>query len=203
MSFEFLMTTLIVVLAPGIGAIYTLSVGLSSGPKASIVAAFGCTLAILPSVLACIFGLAALLHTSALAFQILKYAGVLYLMYLAWQTLRQSGSLPIQKTAPNRNYAEITRKAILLNVLNPKLTVFFLAFLPQFIPADAPHPSALIASLGAVFMGVTFLVFVIYGLFASKIGEMLQRRPRIFIWMQRGIAGTFAAFGIKLALAEQ
>ncbi|MDF2366566.1 LysE family translocator [Sneathiella sp.] len=203
MSIEFLLTTLIVTIAPGTGVLYTLAVGLTDGAKAGIAAAFGCTLGILPSILACMFGVAALLHTSALAFQFLKYAGVAYLLYLAWQTVRNSGNLDLSKNEKSKNYWRIARKGTLINILNPKLTIFFLAFLPQFIPASTNSPTLLIAWHGAVFMAVTFVIFVIYGLFASRIRHYLLGTPKIVRGIQYGIAATFAGLGLKLALTDR
>ena len=135
MSWEFLLTALIVVVSPGTGVLYTLATGLSRGAKASIVAAFGCTLGIVPHMAAAILGLAALLHTSALAFQTLKYAGVAYLLYMAWMTLKESGALTVEKQ-PERSSRQVIVHAILINILNPKLTIFLFAFLPQFVPAE-------------------------------------------------------------------
>lgn len=203
MSLEFLLTTLIVTIAPGTGVLYTLAVGLTDGAKAGVAAAFGCTLGILPSILACMFGVAALLHTSAMAFQILKYAGVAYLLYLAWQTVKNSERLDVTNKEKSADYWRIARKGTLINILNPKLTIFFLAFLPQFIPTSASNPSLIIAVHGAVFMVITFAVFVLYGLFASKIRHYLQSTPKIVRWMQYGIAATFAGLGLKLAFTDR
>ena len=203
MSIEFFLTTLIVTIAPGTGVLYTLAVGLTDGTKAGIAAAFGCTLGILPSIFACMFGVAALLHTSAQAFQILKYAGVAYLLYLAWQTVRDSGNLGLNKKEKSKRYWQIASKGMLINVLNPKLTIFFLAFLPQFIPASTSNPALVIAWHGAVFMAVTFVVFIIYGLFASRIRHYLLHTPKIVRVIQYGIAATFAGLGLKLALTDR
>src|SRR5215470_10646297 len=140
MSIEFLLTSLIVVASPGTGVLYTLAAGLSRGARASVIAAFACTLGIIPHMAAAITGLAALLHTSALAFQTLKYLGVAYLLYMAWSTLREHGALSVEKDAGPRPAARVIVHAVLINILNPKLSIFFFAFLPQFIRADEPHP---------------------------------------------------------------
>src|SRR6187399_2007792 len=136
MTIEFLITSLIVVASPGTGVLYTLAAGLSRGARASIVAAFGCTLGIVPHMAAAILGLAALLHTSAIAFQTLKYAGVAYLLWMAWMTLKESGALAVEGQTGARSTLQVIAQAILINILNPKLTIFFLAFLPQFVPTD-------------------------------------------------------------------
>ena len=160
MSIEFLVTSIVVILLPGTGVLYTLSVGLGQGIRPSIVAAFGCTLGIVPHILASIVGLAAVLHTSALAFQILKYLGVAYLFYMAWMIMREDGALQVSERRIKTPYARIILNGILLNVLNPKLTLFFLAFLPQFVPATIGNPTLAMLWLSAVFMLLTFLVFV-------------------------------------------
>ena len=203
MSLDFLITSLIVVASPGIGVLYTLAAGLSRGPRASVVAAFGCTLGIVPHMAAAIMGLAALLHTSALAFQTLKYLGVAYLLYMAWSALKERGALKIEKDAAARPARDVILSAILINILNPKLSIFFLAFLPQFVRADEPAPLARMLALSAVFMLLTFVVFAIYGLFASAVRSHVISRPRVLTWMRRAFAGAFAGLGVKLALAER
>jgi threonine/homoserine/homoserine lactone efflux protein len=202
-SIEFLVTSLIVVVSPGTGVLFTLATGLSRGSRASVVAAFGCTLGIVPHMAAAILGLAALLHTSALAFQTLKYLGVAYLLYMAWSALRERGALSVQPEVGARSDMQLTVHAILINILNPKLSIFFLAFLPQFIGADEPHPLRLWLLQSAVFMLMTFVIFVGYGLFAASIRNHVISRPRVMTWMRRTFAAAFVALGAKLAVAER
>jgi threonine/homoserine/homoserine lactone efflux protein len=203
LGIDFLVTSLIVVVSPGIGVLYTLAAGLSRGARASIVAAFGCTLGIVPHMAAAITGLATLLHTSALAFQTLKYLGVAYLLYMAWNTLRERGALKVQKEIGPRSASEVITSAILINLLNPKLSIFFFAFLPQFVSADEPHPLARMFEMSAIFMLLTFAVFVGYGMFAASIRSHVISRPRVLAWMRRAFAGAFVALGAKLALADR
>ncbi len=203
MSIEFLITSLIVVASPGTGVLYTLAAGLSRGSRASVIAAFGCTLGIVPHLAAAIMGLAALLHTSALAFQILKYAGVAYLLYMAWNALKETGALRVEKEAGARSALQVIVSAILINVLNPKLSIFFFAFLPQFVNANEPRALARMLELSAIFMCLTFAVFVGYGLFAASIRNHVIARPRVLTWMRRTFAAAFVALGAKLALAER
>jgi threonine/homoserine/homoserine lactone efflux protein len=203
MSIEFLITSFIVVISPGTGVLYTLATGLSRGARASIVAAFGCTLGIVPHLAAAIMGLAALLHTSALAFQIFKYLGVAYLLFMAWSTLRESGALKVEREVGARSAVQVTVTAILINILNPKLSIFFLAFLPQFISASETHPLPRMLELSAVFMLMTFVVFVGYGLFATAIRDHVISRPRVLTWMRRSFAAAFAALGARLAFADR
>ena len=202
-SIEFLVTSLIVVASPGTGVLYTLAAGLSRGSRASVVAAFGCTLGIVPHMAAAILGLAALLHASALAFQTLKYLGVAYLLYMAWTALREKGALRMEPDVAARSALQVTVTAILINILNPKLSIFFLAFLPQFVAADEQHPLSRMLLLSAVFMALTFVVFVGYGLFAASIRRHVVARPRVLTWMRRMFAAAFVALGAKLAFADR
>ena len=203
MSIEFLITSLIVVASPGTGVLYTLATGLSRGSRASVVAAFGCTLGIVPHMAAAILGLAALLHTSALAFQTFKYLGVAYLLYMAWNALREHGALRVEGEVGARSAVQVTITAILINILNPKLSIFFLAFLPQFVSATEAHPLSRMLELSAVFMLMTFVVFVGYGLCAASIRTHVISRPRVLTWMRRIFAAAFVALGAKLALADR
>ena len=203
MSWEFLVTALIVVVSPGTGVLYTLATGLARGGKASIVAAFGCTLGIVPHMAAAILGLAALLHTSALAFQTFKYLGVAYLLYMAWMTLKEHGPLKVEKEVGRRSAGQVIVSAILINILNPKLSIFFLAFLPQFVSADEANPLLRMSALSGVFMALTFVVFVGYGLFAASIRNHVISRPKVLVWMRRTFAGAFVALGAKLAFADR
>ena len=203
MSVEFLVTSLIVIVSPGTGVLYTLATGLSRGSRASVVAAFGCTIGIVPHMAAAIMGLAALLHTSALAFETFKYLGVAYLLYMAWNTLRERGTLRVEKEAGARSSAQVTVTAVLINILNPKLSIFFLAFLPQFVSVDESNPLARMLLLSAVFMLMTFVVFVGYGLFAASIRDHVISRPRVLTWMRRTLAAAFVALGARLAFADR
>jgi threonine/homoserine/homoserine lactone efflux protein len=202
-SVEFLVTSFIVIVSPGTGVLYTLAAGLSRGSRASVVAAFGCTIGIVPHMAAAILGLAALLHTSALAFQTFKYLGVAYLLYMAWNTLRERGALRVEQEVRTRSAAQVTVTAILINILNPKLSIFFLAFLPQFVSADELYPLSRMLALSAVFMLMTFVIFIGYGLFAASIRDHVISRPQVLAWMRRAFAGAFAALGAKLAFADR
>jgi threonine/homoserine/homoserine lactone efflux protein len=209
MTIEFLITSLIVIVSPGTGVLYTLAAGLSRGSRASVVAAFGCTLGIVPHMAAAILGLAALLHTSALAFHAFKWLGVAYLLYMAWSALKERGALRVERQggAPERltprAAMKVTIEAVLINILNPKLSIFFFAFLPQFVAADEARPLAHMMMLSAVFMLLTFVVFVGYGLFAAAVREHVISRPRVLTWMRRTFAAAFVALGAKLAVAER
>ncbi len=205
MTLDYLIISLIVVATPGTGVVYTIAAGLGRGSRASVVAAFGCTLGIVPHMLAAITGLAALLHASALAFEIVKYAGVAYLLYMAWATWRERGAMNFsgQANSAPRSGWQITLEAVLVNILNPKLSIFFLAFLPQFITADDPAPLGSMLLLSAVFMAMTFAVFAVYGLFAAAMRDHVLTRPRVMLWLRRTFAAAFVGLGVKLAMAER
>ena len=203
MSIEFLLTSLIVVATPGTGVLYTVAAGLSRGSRASAVAAVGCTLGVVPHMVAAITGLAALLHASAVAFQVLKYLGVAYLLYLAWNTLRDKGTLTVVQETADRSALKVIISGVLINILNPKLTIFFFAFLPQFVSAGEPHAFVRMIELSGVFMLLTLVVFVGYGAFAAAIRNQVISRPRVLAWMRRVFAGAFAALGARLAFTER
>ncbi|MCV9935758.1 LysE family translocator [Boseaceae bacterium BT-24-1] len=203
MSLEFLLTSLIIVASPGTGAIYTIAAGLTRGAKASVLASFACTLGIVPHLLAAMMGLAALLHASALAFEIVKYAGVAYLLWMAWQTLKEQGALSVETKADKRSAWRVLIDGIAINVLNPKLSIFFVAFLPQFIAANEASPMARMLELSGVFMAMTFIVFALYGLFAAAMRDKVVTRPKVMAWLRRTFAAAFVALGAKLALTER
>lgn len=203
MSIEFLLTTLIIVASPGSGVVYTLAAGLSRGGKASVLAAFACTLGIVPHLIAALTGLAALLHTSALAFEIVKYAGVAYLLYMAWQSLREHGALKVEANADPRSALQVLIDGVLVNVLNPKLSIFFVAFLPQFIAPNEPNVLGRMLELSGVFMLATFVIFAIYGLCAAAMRDKVTGSPRVMTWMRRSFAAAFVMLGAKLALTER
>ena len=203
MTPEYLLTSIIVILLPGTGVLYTLAIGLGKGWRASVWAALGCTLGIVPHIAASIAGLAALLHASALAFQIVKYLGVAYLFYMAWCVLRDGGALQVCERSAPISAARIVANGFLLNILNPKLSLFFLAFLPQFVPADTPDATSYMLGLAVTFMVLTFIVFVGYGAFASAARRYVISRPRVMLWLRRGFAGAFGALGLRLALSDR
>lgn len=200
---EFLITSLIVVLIPGTGVVFTVSTGLAQDRRASIYAAMGCTLGIVPHLLATLLGLAAVMHTSALAFQTLKYAGVCYLFYLAYATWKDRSGFTLDDTPTRKGALTLVAKAVLLNLLNPKLTIFFLAFLPQFIAPNTAAPMAQLLVLSGVFMAMTLAVFIVYGLLAHAFRKLVIESPRVQNHLRRGFAAAFAGLGLQLALSEK
>ncbi|MBG6104231.1 LysE family translocator [Micromonospora vinacea] len=203
MTIPFLITTLIVVVTPGTGVIFTLSAGLSRGARAGVLAAFACTLGTLPHLLAAMTGLAALMQTSAAAFETVRYLGVGYLLYLAWSMARDRDAFAVATDAPPRSAIRVIVSGVLVNLLNPKPTMFFVAFLPQFVDTTAPGSTRAMLGCGAVFMLLTFVVFSGYGIFAARVRDRVLTRPRVTDWLRRSAAGTFVALGVTLALTER
>lgn len=203
MSVEFLITSLVVVLIPGTGVIYTVSTGLVQGRRASVYAALGCTAGIVPHLLATVLGLAAVMHTSALAFQMLKYAGVAYLFYVAYATWRDKAAFALDGSLSRATATGLVIKAVLLNILNPKLTIFFLAFLPQFVEPGANQPLLQLLVLSAVFMVMTFAVFVVYGFVAHAFRRLIIESATVQRWLRYSFAAAFAGLGARLALSEK
>ena len=192
-----------VIVSPGTGVLFTLAAAIARGSRAGVIAAFGCTLGIVPHMLAAIVGLAAVIQASALAFQTVKFLGVAYLLYLAWSTLRQHGAFKVESDVAPQSALRVIAAAIAVNFLNPKLSIFFFAFLPQFVGTNEPNPVAHMLLLSAVFMGLTFLVFALYGLAAAMAREHILARARVVTWMRRAFAGAFVALAARLALAQR
>ena len=202
MSWEFLVTALVVVLIPGTGVVYTLAVAIGQGLRPSLAAALGCTLGIVPHMAASILGLSALLHASAVVFQIVKISGVAYLLWMAWNVWRGRGVLKVESRNAQVSCGKLIRDGVLLNVLNPKLSVFFLAFLPQFVPVDATDAARQMLGLALVFMAMTFAAFAVYGAFAASLRDRVLSKPRAMAWLRGTFAASFALLGLRLAVAE-
>lgn len=200
MTLEFLLTTFIIVATPGTGALYTVATGLSGGARTSMVAALGCTLGIVPHMFTVITGLAALLHTSAMSLQIIKYLGAAWLLYMAWKMISNKEALSVNSEAINHSSRQIITSAILINLLNPKLSLFFLAFLPQFIVNNGLSAVTQMLEMSMVFMVMTLLIFSLYGVFAATVRQHVMANVSVQRWVQRAFSGAFAALAIKLAL---
>jgi threonine/homoserine/homoserine lactone efflux protein len=199
----FLLASLVVVLIPGTGAVYTITTGITQKWRASIAAAIGCTLGIVPHILASILGLSALLNMSAQVFSVLKLAGSGYLLYLAWNMWRDAGKLEINKKSAESSFLQIITKAIAINLLNPKLTIFFFAFLPLFISKNSQSPTMEMILLSAIFMGITFIVFALYGILSSGISAYLINSSNAVKRLQQTFAVILAGFAVQLALSDK
>jgi len=203
MSWEFLATAAIVVVMPGTGVIYTLAVSLGHGVRRGLIAAFGCTLGILPHLAASILGLAALMQTSAVVFSALKFAGVLYLLWMAWCAWHGTGALTLHANATPTSSSRVVWDGILLNALNPKLSVFFLAFLPQFVSPDADDPALQMACLAGVFMAMTFFAFGVYASSAGLVRHWVLTNETAATWIRHLLAGSFTLLSVRLALTDR
>ena len=200
---SFILTALVVVLIPGTGVIYTINTGLSKNPKYAVAAAVGCTLGIIPHVTACILGLSAIMNMSARAFMVIKFAGVAYLMYLAWKTWTSAGSMELGRDKMERQYAGVAIKGVALNLLNPKLTLFFLSFLPQFIPSGAGNKTEVMILLSLVFMMMTLVIFIGYGLLAAMIRTVIIKKRNVMKDVEKGFACIFAGLAVRLAMEDK
>jgi threonine/homoserine/homoserine lactone efflux protein len=196
----FLLTSLVIVATPGTGALFTLAAGLTRGARAGVLAAFACTLGTVPHMVAAVTGLAAVLHASGLAFQVIKYAGVAYLLYMAWATWRDTGALGVTAEDRPTSWRSVVSSGVTLNLLNPKLTIFFFAFLPQFVPAGQPGSVLKMLVLSGIFMAMTFVVFAGYGLAAAALRDKVLRRPQVVDRIRKVFAVTFALLAGRLAV---
>jgi threonine/homoserine/homoserine lactone efflux protein len=202
-SWSFFVTALVIVATPGTGALFTIAAGLSRGSRSALLAAFACTLGTVPHLAAAITGLAAVLHASGVAFQVLKYVGVAYLLWMAWSTWRDRGALAVEDSPRTGSRRSVILAGITLNLLNPKLTLFFFAFLPQFVPADSPGATWQMLALSGVFMALTFVVFAGYGCCAALLRDQVLSRPRLVDRIRKTFAASFAALGGRLAFESR
>ncbi len=196
MSIEYLVTAFIICLAPGIGVVYTLSASLAGGLRAGFWASIGCTIATVLHLMVAMAGLAALLHTSAVLFQTIKFAGVAYLIWMAWAVLNDRGGLSLRPSEPAAS-GQLVWRGIVLNILNPKIPLFFVAFIPQFVPVGSSV--GLLVELGLGFTAMTFVVFMGYTVLAATGRQRLLQSERAMNWLRRAFAASFAALGLKLA----
>lgn len=199
---EFLLTSFVVVVVPGTGVIYTVSTGLTRRTRAGVAAAIGCTFGIVPHLVASIVGLSALLHASARVFQVLRYVGAAYLLYVAWRMWRETGRITFGGSSAGASVYRIALRGILINLLNPKLTMFFFAFLPLFVSTDSGAPTQEMLGLSAVFMGMTLVVFIAYGVLAGSVSRYAGTSPRLVARIQRSFAFVLTALAARLALSD-
>ena len=203
MTVTFLLTSFVICVSPGTGALFSIAAGISRGARAGVVAAVACTLGVVPHMVAALTGLAALLHASGVAFAVVKYLGVAYLAWMAWSTWRDTGAPQVEGDQQRRTVRQVLLSGITVNLLNPKLTVFFFAFLPQFVPAGSPHALLHMLVLSSVFMAMTFLVFLVYALAAAAMRERVLARPQLIVRLRRVFAACFLALSGRLALESR
>lgn len=204
MTPEFLITTIVLTATPGTGALFTIAAGLARGARAGVVAALGCTLGIVPHLVLALSGAAVLLAASPMAFAVLTWLGVAYLLYMAWGMWKDAGKLAPAGDAPDaaRPALKVIGSAILVNLLNPKLTLFFFVFLPMFVDPSSDGVVLRMAGLGLVIMGVTLVIFAVYGITAGVLRTYVIERPAVVRAIGRGFSVTFVALAGMLAFAH-
>jgi threonine/homoserine/homoserine lactone efflux protein len=201
---EFLITSLAVVLIPGTGVIYTVASSLAGGQRRGIFAAIGCTLGIVPHLLAAMLGLSGIMQAGATAFELVRWAGVVYLAYLGLTMILGRGNLRLDAREPSaESMSLVVRRGILLNLLNPKLTLFFFAFLPQFLDSAPELFDGRLMLLGGVFMLMTLVVFAGYAVLSAAIRDRLLGRPAALTWLQRSLGALLLGFAARLALTDR
>ena len=188
---------------PGPAMLFVISNGLTKGPKASIAAAFGTTTGVSFHLICAALGLAVILKTSAIAFAVVKFAGAAYLIYLAIKTLLKKEQIVNDNNAIEKSGNSIFWRGIFINILNPKLPIFFLAFLPQFIDPNLLSATSQTLLLGSIFMAMTIIIFIGYGLCASTLRQKVLNSPKILKAIKWCFASVFMALGLRLALSEK
>lgn len=199
----FIVTSIAVIFMPGPAMLFVISNGLTRGPKASIAAALGTTTGVSFHLFCAAFGLAVILKTSAIAFAVVKFAGAAYLIYLAIKTLVSKEQIVNDLTDKEKTGNSIFWQGIFINILNPKLSIFFLAFLPQFIDPNLTFATSQTLILGTIFMAMTIVIFIGYGLFASLLRQKVLNSPKILKAIKWCFASIFMALGVRLALSEK
>ena len=204
MSVEFLLTSLVVVLIPGTGVLYTVSSSIGGGRRRGLFAAIGCTLGIVPHMMAAMLGLSAIMQAGSVVFEVVRYAGVVYLVFMGFSMIRHAGALPLDdQNASIDPMGPVVRRGILLNVLNPKLTLFFFAFLPQFLDASPGLLDPKLIGLGGIFMLMTLAVFAVYALASAAIRDLVLTAPAARRWIERALGALLIGFAAKLALTDR
>jgi len=199
----FVIVSFILGITPGPDIIYVITRSASQGARAGIAAASGLATGIIGHTALCVAGLSALLATSAVAFTVIKMAGAFYLIYLGIQMWRDRSSLNLEQNNGRAMLVDIYRQSILMNLLNPKVAIFFLAFLPQFVAADGGSTPLQLAILGVIFMIVSFIVMSLAGLAGGYLRQAVTKDERISHWIKFTAGGVLVALGVRLALQEQ
>jgi threonine/homoserine/homoserine lactone efflux protein len=204
MSIEFLLTSLVVAAIPGTGVVYTVSSSIGGGRRRGLVAAIGCTLGIVPHILAAMLGLSAIMQAGSVVFEVVRYAGVAYLVFIGVSMIRDAGALQLEdRNGSIEPTGRVVWRAILLNLLNPKLTLFFFAFLPQFLDASRGPLDMSVIWLGAVFMLETLAVFAVYACASAAVRNLVLAVPVLRQWIERSLGALLIGFAAKLAFTDQ
>ncbi|WP_024347671.1 LysE family translocator [Lacrimispora indolis] len=200
-TYTFFITSFIIILIPGTGVIYTISVGVSKGKKASILAAFGCTAGIIPHLCISIALSSLLVKMSSSAFTIIKLLGALYLLYLGVGMMLSKTKLKLENAKLENNPVPIVCRGILINLLNPKLTLFFFSFLPQYVNSNGKNYVIESLTYGLAFMILTLIVFMGYGILGGTAKKLIISSPKRINLLQKFFGIIFIVFAVQLALS--
>lgn len=202
---SFLATSLIVVVIPGTGVVYSISTAMSAGWQRGSLAAVGCTLGIVPHLLAASVGLSGVMQAGAEVFEVVRWVGVVYLAYLGFGMIRSAGGVAEMADGASESVSAVStiRRGVVLNVLNPKLTIFFFAFLPQFLVSPPTLFDPRLLGLSAVFMAMTLAVFLAYAAFASAVRQRVLAAPRLLRRIERSLGVVLLGFAARLAVADR
>ncbi|BCS53896.1 LysE family translocator [Geobacter sp. SVR] len=198
----FLAASMALTIAPGPDNIFVMTQGITRGRKPAIVTALGMCSGITVHTTAAAFGISAVFYSSVVAFNVVKFAGAFYLLYLAFKTLQNRSGLRLSHV-DDLPLSALFRRGFIMNVLNPKVAMFFLAFLPQFIKPDSPYFPLQMLLLGFIFMVQSVIIFCMIGYFSANIGTYLFAKPTIAKYFDWLTAGVFGSLGIRLVLAER
>lgn len=198
----FLGASILLTIAPGPDNVFVVTQGVTRGRKAAVLTAIGMCSGISVHTTAASLGISAIFYSSAVAFNVVKFAGAAYLLLLAWKTIREHREIELRGNGGELSGFALFKRGFIMNVLNPKVALFFLAFLPQFVPPGSDNVALTMIMLGLIFMVQGMIIFIAIGLLSGAIGNYFLRKPRVsrlFSWLT---AGIFAILGLRLALAR-
>ncbi|NNG21777.1 LysE family translocator [Telluria aromaticivorans] len=198
----FLTAAILITLSPGPDNMMVLGVGIAKGRARGIAFGLGCALGCLNHTLLAVIGVSALIAASPTAFTALKVAGGLYLVWIGYQALRSSGAAQVAAGVPDESARQLFFKGLLANAINPKVVLFFLSFLPQFVVASRGDANWQIAWLGLTFTLQAAVLFGLLGYFSGAIGQWLNRTPKAGMWLDRVAGAIFVGLGLRLIVAR-
>lgn len=199
----FIAVSMLLTIAPGPDILYVITQSISQGKRAGIATALGLCTGLMVHTTAAAFGVSAILQQSAIAFKILKYLGAIYLFFLAWKAFREKEHSLSEMTTKNKDAASLYRQGIYMNILNPKVGLFFLAFLPQFVNSKAGNIPGQMILLGALFMLQSILIFSIVAIVSEILSKKILSKPNIAKYINHAKAIIFTLIGVKLALSDR
>ncbi len=198
----FLTAAILITLSPGPDNMMVLGAGIAKGRARGIAFGLGCALGCLNHTLLAVIGVSALIAASPVAFTALKVAGGLYLIWMGFQALRSRGGAKVAAGVPDESARQLFFKGLLANAINPKVVLFFLSFLPQFVVASRGDANWQIAWLGLIFTAQAAVIFGLLGYFSGAIGQWLNRTPRAGMWLDRIAGAIFVGLGLRLIVAR-